>query len=531
MKNILSAVFLCCLFCGCLHVDTDLSVESAVFREVKTTIPSDRIESVNFLDIDNDNMPDILLDGRRLFRNNSSNGKISFTEISNTGLKGGRAFAFDYDNDGWTDIVTTGGNLLRNNHDCTFTEMAEQCNFAPKKEGISIAVGDLDNNGFADIVIGQLEYWNDGNPKYHKMELWLNENGRKFRNIAAEKGLDCLKYTRGLLIFDADDDGRQDIYLANYRLQENMFFKNHGNLNFTEEAEKYNIQGVYDREMFTMPDGKKTGYRYGHSIAAMLFDFDNDGNLDIWVSNLVHKYVGPSKWQTGAMDYRGYYCDDSAIYRNMRGYFKDWRKQLDLPTMPIGGNGVFKGDELWAGATASDINNDTFEDVFVPQIYNKDYAKAKIFLNHHGKKFSDCADSALPFPLIDNYCGAWADIDMDGKTDLASCGRRAVDMPHQTVILQNCTGENIKYSNFRKVILRSSPHQTAAGAVVRMTCGGKTQTRINNAPSGALAQQNDPALHFALPDKCRLPTVEITWPNGKITRHELIEKITVIQAP
>lgn len=485
------------------------------FQDVSSIFPKLNTNHINVLDINNDCKPDLLIGGATLLLNESSPGKIAFMDITQeAGLTGGGvSLAVDFNNDGFVDIVTARGALYKNNGDNTFTDVAEQLGFKPDPHGISIAAGDLDNNGFPDIIIGMSENWNNGDPKYWPLQLWHNDYGQHFDEIAKTARINKSTYARSILVHDINGDGFQDIIVANYRLQPNFCWINHQNSTFIDEANERGIQGrMNPRQFFDKNTNAYYGYHYGHCIGAAFLDFDNDGQLDLWISNLVHKYVGPSK--SMKYDMRGYVCDDSGIFHNRDGVFTDWRRDLQIPPLPIGSRGVYKGDELWAGVAVADINLDGFEDVFVPQVYNIDYAKTRLFMNRKGRAFANVA-SNVGIERIDTYAGVWADLDGDGLPDLLTAGRPQKDDPAALAVYHNLGGDNINGNAWLKVQLKSL-RGTAIGAVVTAEVNGLKQTRLNSAGNSSMAQQSDPLLHFGfgkLADDTQI-TVTVKWPDG-----------------
>ena len=527
LSNILLSLFLT----GCLHVsagktqptdkpkpdDTPLpQVVAPTFQDVSALFPKLNTNHINILDINNDCKPDLLIGGATLLLNESAPGKIAFKDITaEAGLKGGGvSLAVDFNNDGFVDIVTARGALYKNNGDNTFTDVAEQLGFKPDPHGISIAAGDLDNNGFPDIIIGMSENWNNGDPKYWPLQLWHNDYGQHFDETSKMARVNKSTYARSILVHDVNNDGFQDIIVANYRLQPNFCWINRQNMTFIDEANERGIQGRHNsRQFFDKNRNAYYGYHYGHCIGAAFLDFDNDGQLDLWISNLVHKYVGPS--QSMQYDIRGYVCDDSAILHNQNGFFTDWRSELGVPPSPIGGRGVYKGDELWAGVAVADVNLDGFEDIFVPQVYNLNYAKTKLFLNRGGRAFTNVAPG-IGIERIDTYAGVWADLDGDGLPDLVTAGRPEKDAPAALAVYRNLGSGEINGHAWLKVQLKSL-RGTVIGAIVTAEANGLKQTRLNNAGNSSMAQQSDPLMLFGfgkLAEDAQI-TVTVKWPDGK----------------
>ena len=486
------------------------------FTLEKNALPEEVSASyLHWLDYDGDGRPDLLVNGARLFHNESSRGRIQFKEVTQeAGLSdGGVALCYDYDNDGLVDIITSKPHVWRNNGDGMFTDQAALLGFKPTPKAMAMAAGDLDGDGRADLFIGMGENWNNGNnPDYFSAELWLNK-ADGWVDIAPKAKVDRKAYTRAILIHDVDGDGCQDVFVANYRLQANLLWLNQGNGVFKEVAKEWGVQGELDANRYYDNVRKKHfGPRYGHCIGACWSDFDGDGVLDLCVANLVHKYVGPSK-NLSSYDIRGYVCDDSAFYRHAGTRFENVRHALGVSKKPIGGRGVFEGDELWAGCTAADADNDGWEDLFIPQIYNLPYAKTLLLMNAEGRGFIDQAAIA-GIQRIDTYAGAWADIDGDGFMDLATAGRPEKDAKSGLAIYRNGGNAN----HWLKVKLHSK--KSSLGAQVSVMLGGRKLVRLNSAGVSTLGQQNEPTLHFGLGSSPLAPiAITVHWPDGSTSKH------------
>lgn len=222
-------------------------------------------------DFDNDGDQDVYLacdyGTDRIFFNN---GNGTFTDTTEKALgfdtrKGMNADVGDYDNDGWLDVYVTNitdeymkecNMLWHNNHDGTFTDLSRETGTCETQWGWAAKFGDYDNDGLLDIFVvnglrsaGPDNYipvvvelitkpnvdftdvrgWpNIGNMTwsgYQKKKLFRNLDGSSFKEISNAAGVDNDKDGRGLAIFDADNDGRLDIYQANAD-QNSIFYRN-----------------------------------------------------------------------------------------------------------------------------------------------------------------------------------------------------------------------------------------------------------------------------------------------------------------
>jgi enediyne biosynthesis protein E4 len=203
----------------------------------------------------------------------------------------------DYDNDGWPDILFVNSMnwpghgagksypaLYHNNHDGTFTDVTRQAGLAREMYGMGCAVGDFDNDGYDDIYITALG----------GSHLFRNLHNGTFADVTAKAGLADSGFPTGAVWFDYDNDGKLDLFVAHYaewsqqtdqfcsldgkhksyctpevyKGESSRLFHNLGNGRFEDVTRQ---AGLYD------PTDK--------SLGVALIDYDNDGWLDLFVSN------------------------------------------------------------------------------------------------------------------------------------------------------------------------------------------------------------------------------------------------------
>ena len=238
---------------------------------------------VSAADYDNDGWYDIFFgDGARprLYHNNRDGTFTDVTEKAGlpTGLIGIAVAIFsDFDNDGNKDLFlgcSTGPNLLfRNNGDGTFTDVTEGAGLGGSLVTVA-AAADYDNDGKLDLYIGRyldprkdlpttLFYTRNsqGNTLLH------NEGNFHFTDVTKKAGVREGGLTLGVAFGDYDNDGYQDIYVAN-DFGRDALLHNNGNGTFSDVSK---AAGADD---------------YGYGMSATFGDIDNDGNLDIYVSNV-----------------------------------------------------------------------------------------------------------------------------------------------------------------------------------------------------------------------------------------------------
>ena len=127
---------------------------------------------------------------------------------------------FDYDGDGWMDLylVNSGPSdfftpkkplrnaLYKNNRDGTFTDVTEQAGVPGGTFGMGVAVGDYDNDGYADLFV----------TAYGRPTLYHNNGNGTFTDVTKKAGLDVPGWTTSAVWFDYDNDGKLDLFLCSF---------------------------------------------------------------------------------------------------------------------------------------------------------------------------------------------------------------------------------------------------------------------------------------------------------------------------
>jgi hypothetical protein len=296
--------------------------------------------------------------------------------------------------------------------------------------------GDYDRDGYLDLYVTGAE-----GATYYPDLLWHNNGNGTFTELSAYafgNGITWIeamfpKYGRGVAWGDYNNDGWPDLYVTNYRQQHNYLWENDKDGTFTEMAM---IKGVRDglQDIVNNPDPCN---RPGHGVGSSWGDFDNDGDLDLYIGNLNHKDARTS--------------DDSLLYRNngpasgysftnVRGeagmhikpWMWDWGDTFQCNSGTMGW--APEGDELIMEGVWGDFDNDGWLDLFTPQIYAFSIAShTYLYHNNQNGTFTDVAISAGVREVYGTYGGAWADFDNDGDLDLITGG---CDTPSETM---SCT--------------------------------------------------------------------------------------------
>ena len=255
------------------------------------------------------------------------------------------AVIFDYDRDGDLDIYITAqtgfaNQLYRNEGDATFVEVAVDAGVAATKSNSTGAMAcDVNNDGFQDLYVGarglhgdNLDYRSavgQGNTARNLREvtkdrLFVNRGAGTFAEVTDQAFGDDLnlRSAGSIACADVDGDGWLDIYVGNLIDEEyllfrsaahpghyNVLYRNNGDLTFQEIAESAGVLGpqirMRDPEgqalMFEDPEtgrefegynppaqddaGNQIGDPTGPTHAVLFFDYDDDGDPDLWVAN------------------------------------------------------------------------------------------------------------------------------------------------------------------------------------------------------------------------------------------------------
>ncbi len=463
----------------------------------------------------------------RLYRND---GHLHFTDVtadSGTGLDGWSfgAVAGDYDGDGDLDLfVTRYGTdvLLRNDGNLRFTDVTATAGVGDPRWGSGATFFDYDRDGDLDLFLvnyvdfaarlarygGNLDHPDFKNfkqlPQYFNGEpnvLWRNDGDGKFTDVTAQAGVaDPQGKGLGVTACDFDDDGDQDLYIANDTTA-NALLVNQGNGTFDDLAADAGVAlGESGRPEGTMGVG--------------CGDFDGDGRFDIVVTNFDNE---PNTFYRNTGDLQ--FLDETK------------RRGLGAPTIrPVG----------WA-SEPEDFDDDGDLDLFFsnghlitdvplfmirhlipaerlpgviePEHFAGSYRqKQQLFLNDGKGIFALHEDDAGDFfkeEMVGRGAVA-ADFDGDGDVDLVL--QRSNE---PTLVVENV---GTPRNGWIEVALAdgASRNRFGVGARVEVTAGGRTQIRQVSC-GGSYCSQRPLTLHFGLGAAAPATVdVKVRWPDGKV---------------
>ncbi len=267
--------------------------------------------------------------------------------------------------------------------------------------GGGVAVGDINNDGLSDI------YFTGNMVGSH---LYLNQGDFKFKEIAKNAGVFAEGlWNTGTVMADVNADGLLDIYVCrsaakDQQKRRNLLFINNGDLTFTEKAKEF---GVDDS---------------GYTTQASFFDYDNDGDLDLYVLNhSTQDYAGFSRI-THRLKNRKNRAYSDKLYKNENGHFKDVSDKSGLISNVLG---------FGLGVSVSDLNNDGWLDIYVSNDYNEqDY----LYMNNQDGTFTECLEKYIGHTSLFSMGSDIGDINNDGYTDIMTLDMLPEDNHRQKMV-------------------------------------------------------------------------------------------------
>ena len=475
---------------------------------------------VAFIDYDRDGWIDIfLVNGSTLEAERAGTGSATsklfhndhgvFTDVTEkAGVKtdhwGMGACVGDVNNDGFDDLYVTnfGPNVLfLNKGDGTFAAVRGQVGTDDRSWSSSCAFADYDRDGDLDLYVSAYLEFDVHRPPVDsplcrfrgfpvqcgprgltpaRGKLYENDGTGKFVDVSEKSGMTKVRpyYSLGVVWGDYDDDGDPDLYVANDSTP-NYLFRNNGDKTFSEVGLQAGV-AVSD-------DGREQA-----SMGVDFGDYDNDGDLDLIVTNFSEDY--------------------DTLYRNDgQGRFTDVSFAVGLaePSWRYLGWGVqFLDLDLDGFLDLVMARGHVYPEVDAHQIgtYRQ---PTQIFRNLRNGKFDDVSASAGSGPqeLHSSRGLAAGDFNNDGQMDLL-----IANLDEQPSLLQN---QRITGSWLMLKLKGTHCNRSAIGARVVLKAGALRMTREVKS-GGSYQSQNDLRLHFGLGSARTAEQIQIRWPCGKM---------------
>jgi hypothetical protein len=431
-------------------------------------------------DYDNDGYEDLFLIkwGRpELFHNDHGHG---FTRVSEQAglpkwINANTAIWFDYDGDGLLDLfvggyyaenidlwhiattrimpdsfeyATNGGRkyLFHNLGNGTFEEVSAKVGINSHHWALASAAADLRGSGHPDLFVS-----ND----YGVSELYFND-GKKFHEVGQQTGVGFApKSGMNTAFGDILNQGRYAVYVSN--ISEDGILIQGNNLWVPKEGTSGD---AIKYENLARDFGVELG---GWSFGAQFGDFNNDGTLDLYLTN-------------------GYISLD-----HNRSYWYDFSKVA-------GGNSTIIGDaKNWPAFEGRSLSG---------------YQTKKLWLNDGAGKFVDVAQSVGVTDTYDGRSVALADLWNRGVLDVVVANQGG-----PLLLYRNTVAPGNEWIEFE--LEGSTSNRSAIGAQVTLFWNGQKQVQNVSGGSG-FAAQNDRRLHFGLGKNPKIEKAVVQWPSGKV---------------
>jgi enediyne biosynthesis protein E4 len=261
--------------------------------------------------------------------------------------------------------------------------------YAYMYNGGGVAVGDLDNDGLADLYFtGNME----GDRLYH------NQGDLKFEDITTKSGIVKQNlWTTGVTMADVNNDGLLDIYVCrsgDRGFRHNLLYINKGNLTFSEQGRSWGVNNN------------------GYSTQATFFDFDLDGDLDLFLVNHSIKF---NFNQEEIFKNRLTPAPEEAnqLYRHDGDHFTNISQESGIHRFAFG-----------LSATVGDLNEDGYPDIFsASDFFEPDF----LYVNQKDGTFKECLQESMGHTSFSSMGSDVADYNNDGLLDIVVADMRAED--------------------------------------------------------------------------------------------------------
>ena len=495
------------------------------------------IASVAIGDFNNDGLDDVFLVSSRPGIENAlyqNKGGLKFENVAHkAGLAnfndehnvGSGALWFDYNNDGWPDLLVLrlGHNiLLKNNGDGTFTNVTEHSGLGNKHQNaISAIAFDYDRDGYLDLLVGgffadDVDLFNLSTTRILPKEGYTADNGGTktlyhnnrdgtFSDVTAAAGIKDTGFTTALGNGDYDNDGWQDFYVANDFGPDRLY---HNQRNGTFADVTLATTGLDRRKGMNVDFG----------------DYNNDGNLDIYVTNITEPWFRECNmlWLNWGDGIFVDVSEETGTCDTGWGWgakFVDFDNDglLDIYVadgfISAGKEDYADAVELWQQPLRRGLTMDFANADIWPPIADKTFAgyeRNRLFHNEGDQMFRDVAAQAGVDSILDGRGVALADFDNDGAMDIF-----VTNSNQSPLLYHNLVGRKNNWIEMRLTGARSN--RSAVGARVRVVSGALSQIREVNCGNG-YQSQSSLRLHFGLGQRKKVDLIEIRWPSGSVQR-------------
>jgi enediyne biosynthesis protein E4 len=474
----------------------------------------------------------------------------------------------DYDNDGWMDLylVNSGPSdffhpakpirnaLYRNNRDGTFTDVTEKAGVPGGTFGMGVAVGDYDNDGWADLFV----------TAYGNCTLYRNNRDGTFTDVTKKAGLATPGWTTSAVWFDYDNDGRLDLFVCSFvdygsaahrGCGENQLGKRFYCIpRFFQPTASFLYHNNGDGTFTETGKGTDIARSLGKGLGVVATDINNDGRMDLFVANdTVQNFLYVNRGRTfeeislpaevafssGGQPRSGMGVDAADVFNSGwqdlfvanvdQEMFSLYRNQKNESFRDVAQpNEVAQSTRLLSGWGLKffDYDNDGAVDLILANGHPDDmienyspavkYAEPLLLFHQEGGRLRNVSGDAGPaFERRHSARGlAVGDIDNDGRLDVLIGVNGGAP-----VLLRNRSGAGNHWVGLK--LEGTKCNRDAVGARIRWSAGGIVRSRLKNA-GGSYLSSHDPRVILGVGKAEKVDWVEIAWPRPSTT----IQRIT-----
>lgn len=450
-----------------------------------------------------------------------NNGDGTFRDVAESaglkGVTGGLNIRHaDYNNDGFNDVLILRGawfrdqgkipnSLLRNNRDGTFTDVTVEAGLYSKRPTQTAVWSDFDLDGWLDLFIGNESIPQSGADFNFPSELYRNNGDGTFTEVSGTSGIHVNAFIKGATAGDVNNDGKEDLYISVLNGPNQLFL----NTSDASGIQFRNISGTADvAEPYV-------------SFPTWMFDFDNDGWLDIFVS----AYSDGSEDLPGKV-LRAYGTTDDPFRPRL------YRNQGNQTFSDISSSAGLTEPAFTMGSNYGDLDNDGYNDIYLgtgePNL--KSVVPNKMYWNQSGKTFADITFAGGFGNIQKGHGVGFGDMDRDGDQDMyIVMGGSFEGDVYQNIFFENPIGQDQSWLVLKLEGVKSNRSAIGARIEIIIIENGIKRSIHHVVSTGSSFGGNSLQIETGLGKAQSIDQIIIHWPALNV-QPQVLKNITINKA-